>query len=97
MLPKLKNSNVERRFGEGRSEDGQFILKLKGGEVVSVVNWGMRLPDGNCPPRWQSEDKMTPMYRDLASAAGDSNNNQLKLGESWTIDRINTLNIQIMF
>ena len=38
MLPKLKNSNVERRFGEGRSEDGQFILKLKGGEVVSVVN-----------------------------------------------------------
>ena len=41
---------------------------------------------------------MTPMYRDLASAAGDSNNNQLKLGERWTIDRINnTLNIQIMF
>ena len=41
---------------------------------------------------------MTPMYRDLASAAVDLNNNQLKLGERWTIDRINnTLNIQIMF
>ena len=58
----------------------------------------LRLPDGNCPSRWQSEDKMTPMYGDLASAAGDSNNNQLKLGERWTIDRINNiLNIQIMF
>lgn len=43
MLPKLKNSNVERRFCEGRSEGGQFILKLKGGELVSVVSCGCRM------------------------------------------------------
>ena len=79
--------------GEERRRTIYFETERRGACICGQL-W---LPDGNCPSRWQSEDKMTPMYRDLASAAVDLNNNQLKLGERWTIDRINTLNIQIMF